>query len=228
LEVTDEQLRTLIEAGLIANVMEDVPEPPTLRDSVPLINADDAAALGADGNGQAIAILDTGVERNHTFFGGRVVAEACFSTNSTADGATTVCPGGATTSTAPGSAAPCGHRDCDHGTHVAGIAAGQDKAVFDPDLEQGGNITVATRTGVAPAADLLAIQVFSLFTDSPVNSQRCANANTASPCILTYTSDQIRGLQQVFDWRDDFTIAAANMSLGSGNFSTCDTDLQSH
>jgi subtilisin family serine protease len=144
LEVTEEQLQSLVEAGLIANVVEDVPEPPALADSVPLINADDAAALGADGNGQAIAILDTGVERNHAFFGGRVVAEACFSSNSTADGATTVCPGGATTSTAPGSAAPCGHPRCDHGTHVAGIAAGQD----------------ANRRGVAPAADLLAVQVF--------------------------------------------------------------------
>jgi subtilisin family serine protease len=212
LEATEDQLRSLIEAGLIANLVEDVPEPPALADSVPLIHADDAAALGADGNGQTIAILDTGVERTHPFFGGRVVAEACFSSNSNADGATTVCPGGVTSSTATGSAAPCGHSSCDHGTHVAGIAAGRD----------------ATRRGVAPAANLVAIQVFSLFTDSPAPTgpKRCANAGATSPCILSYTSDQISGLQQVFNWRNTFTFAAVNMSISGGNYMTCDTDTR--
>lgn len=209
-EANAETLQRLVEEGLVTSLVEDVPEPPTLVDSVPLVNADDAAARGADGSGQAIAILDTGVERNHPFFGGRVRAEACFSSNSTVDGATTVCPGGGTTQTGTGAAAPCTHPRCDHGTHVAGIAAGSN----------------ANSSGVAPDADLLAAQVFSLFTDEPGGPQTCANAGTASPCILTYRSDQIRGLQQVLDWRNDFTIAAANMSLGGGSFATCDTDLR--
>jgi SNF2 family DNA or RNA helicase len=54
-----------------------------------------------------------------------------------------------TTSTAAGSGAPCGIAGCDHGTHVAGIAAGRD----------------ATRRGVAPQARIIAIQGFSQFTD---------------------------------------------------------------
>ena len=210
IELDADQLRRLIAEGLISDIIEDVPVPTTLQDSIPLINADDAAVRGATGAGQTIAILDTGVETNHPFFGGRVVAEACFSSNSAASGATTVCPGGVTTSTAAGSAAPCGNAGCDHGTHVAGIAAGQD----------------ANRRGVAPQADLIAIQVFSLFTDAPGGPQSCANANRPSPCILTFQSDQIRGLQQVFDWRNNFTIASVNMSLGGGNSATCDTDTR--
>ncbi|MFD0396063.1 S8 family serine peptidase [Streptomyces nogalater] len=41
---------------------------------------------------------------------------------------------------------------CDHGTHVAGIAAGN-----------GTGLTGAPKNGVAPGADIVAIQVFSQF-----------------------------------------------------------------
>ncbi|GLS19614.1 hypothetical protein GCM10007874_26310 [Labrys miyagiensis] len=210
LEVTADQLQKMVDAGLVSDVVEDIPVPPTLQDSIPLIHATQALTLGASGAGQTIAILDTGVEANHPFFGGRVVAQACFSSNVPAQGATSVCPGGATTSTAAGSAAPCGVSGCDHGTHVAGIAAGQD----------------ANRRGVAPQANLIAIQVFSRFDDTPGGPQSCANVSRPSPCILSFTSDQIRALQQVFDWRNNFTIASVNMSLGGGNNATCDTDTR--
>jgi subtilisin family serine protease len=210
LELNADQLRQLVAAGLISDVTEDVPEPPTLQDSIPLIHADGAALLGATGAGQTIAILDTGVEAAHPFFGGRVVAEACFSTDSRADNATTVCPGGVTASTAVGSGAPCGNAGCDHGTHVAGIAAGSD----------------ANRRGVAPQSQIMAIQVYSLFNDPPpmAGTQHCARTHLPSPCILSYQSDQIRALQQVFDWRNNFTFASVNMSTGSGSFASCDTD----
>ena len=39
---------------------------------------------GYNGTGQAVAIVDTGVQPDHPFFGGRVVDGACF----TADGVT--------------------------------------------------------------------------------------------------------------------------------------------
>jgi subtilisin family serine protease len=215
IEVDAAQLQEMVRAGLISDVVEDVPDPPALQDSIPLIHADIAATLGATGAGQTIAILDTGVDAGHPFFGGRVVSEACYSSNSQAAGATTVCPGLGggviTSSTARGSAAPCGNAGCNHGTHVAGIAAGQDR----------------NRRGVAPQANIIAIQVFSLFTDvpGPGGPQSCANAGQPSPCILTFTSDQIRGLQRVFDLRTTFTIASVNMSLGGGTpVATCDTD----
>jgi subtilisin family serine protease len=58
---------------------EDTLSAPTLADSVPLIGADVAWAAGYSGAGQAVAILDTGVDKTHPFLTGKVIAEACFS-----------------------------------------------------------------------------------------------------------------------------------------------------
>jgi hypothetical protein len=46
--------------GMAAIVEEDVPHPPTLTDSIPLIGANIAWGLGYSGRGQAVAVLDTG------------------------------------------------------------------------------------------------------------------------------------------------------------------------
>jgi subtilisin family serine protease len=163
----------------------------------------------ARGNGQAVAVLDTGVDRNHPFLAGRVVDEGCFSSNSPTFGASTVCPNGQTNQTGPGAAAPCGVIGCNHGTHVAGIAAGRGNAF----------------SGVAPDANIVAVQVFSRFDDSAGGPQTCANSGRASPCTLTFTSDQIRGLQHVRTIAASRAVAAANMSLGGGrNTTSCDSD----
>jgi hypothetical protein len=126
--------------------------------------------------------------------------------------ATSLCPGGVTSSTAAGSAAPCtGINGCDHGTHVAGIAAGRGSG--------------STRfNGVAPDASIFVIQVFSRFTDTPGN-RPCADANRPSPCILTFASDQIRALTRVRDRTAARNVVAVNMSLGGGrNRNACDND----
>jgi len=207
IEVDAQQLQEMVSAGLISDMVEDIPIPPALQDSIPLVNAGYAATLGATGAGQTIAILDTGVDATHPFLRGRVVSEACFSSNSPTSGATTVCPGGVTNSTAAGSAAPCNNNGCAHGTHVAGIAAGQD----------------SNRRGVAPQANIIAIQVFSRFTDVPGGPKNCAP--NPSPCFQAFASDLIRGLQRVFDLRKTFAIAAINISLGGGAPTTsCDGD----
>ena len=164
---------------------------------------------GYTGAGQAIAILDTGVDKTHPFFttgGNKVVSEACYSSNVSGQ-SSTVCPGGVEESTAEGSGIDCtaaaaGYTgaisNCRHGTHVAGIAAGNDG---------GADI------GVAKDADIIAIQVFSLFP----------NSNAA----LTWTSDQIKGLERVYELRNTHSIAAVNMSLGGGQyFSPCDSDAR--
>ncbi|MFY0104287.1 hypothetical protein ABTP95_20940, partial [Acinetobacter baumannii] len=53
----------------------------TLRQSGPLVQADQMRWAGAIGTGRAVAIVDSGIDASHPFLGGRVIAEACFSTN---------------------------------------------------------------------------------------------------------------------------------------------------
>lgn len=214
LELDAAQLAALVESGQVTQVIEDRIDEPFLTESVPLIRAPDVWAAGGRGAGKAVAILDTGVEAAHPFFNGRVVAEACFSSNAATFGATTVCPNGTDSQIGPGAGEPCSFGSCDHGTHVAGIAAGRQSDSF---------------SGVAPDADIVAIQVFSRFDDVPgdPNKQNCSNSARPSPCALTFLSDQIRGLQQVLSLKATIDIVAANMSLGGGRFTTaCDTDVR--
>lgn len=197
-------LQQLLDDPDVIRVHEDIPVPPTLATSVPLIGGDVTASEGHTGAGQTVAIIDTGVDKSHPFFGGRVVSEACYSTSNSV--ATSFCPGGASASTASGSGVPCpsGTDGCDHGTHVAGIAAGSGSSF----------------TGVAPAASIVAIQAFSEFTGT-----NCTDFELDDPCALTYTSDQIEALERVYELRNTHTIAAVNMSLGGGsNSAHCDTD----
>lgn len=75
---------------------------------------------------------------------------------------------------------------------------------------------------MAKDADLIAIQVFTKFTDP-----QCADWGLPSPCALSFTSDQISALERVYELRTSFNIASANMSLGGGMFSSpCDTDAR--
>jgi subtilisin len=194
-------------------IEEDIAQPPTLAESTAIIGATTASSSGYTGSGRAVAILDTGVDRLHSFFGGRVVSEACYSSSFTGVGytSTKTCPGGSNVGggaweqTGTGSAAPCTAADgCDHGTHVAGIAAGNG-ASFD---------------GVARDASIIAVQVFSNF-----DAGYCANFGYPGTCPLSFTSDQIKGLERVYALRTSFTIASANMSLGGGqSTSNCDSD----
>ena len=147
MEVDTVALQYLLPDPEIISIEEDELWLPLLQDSVPLIGADQAWPLGFTGSGQKVAILDTGVDSSHAFLSGKVVREACFSTTSAAFGTTTLCPNGLETCIGPGCGVNCplGLFGCDHGTHVAGIAAGQGAAF----------------SGVARDADIVAIQVFS-------------------------------------------------------------------
>ena len=102
---------------------------PHLIQSVPLIGMANAYASGGTGQGWAVAVMDTGVETNHTFLAGKTIAEACFSTTTGvlgSGGSVSLCPGGASSSTASGAGANwnIGWDGCEHGTHVAGISVG--------------------------------------------------------------------------------------------------------
>ncbi len=213
LELGRDGLQTLDSMqGLVTQVFEDKLERPLLAESIPIVQANQVWAGGFggvpyDGSGVVVAILDSGVDKNHPFLQ-NVVEEACYSSNNAADGATSVCPGGVTSSTAVGSGMPCGLSSCNHGTHVAGIATGN-----------GNGGTVAAFSGVAKGADVMAVQVFSRFDSAS------ACAPSASPCILAYTSDIMAGLQRVYDLRGVYNFASINLSLGGGGSTTvCDTD----
>lgn len=199
LEVNQDEFLALTSLPEIDYIEEDVPVPPSLDDSIPLIGGVNGAFNGFTGNGQTVAILDTGVDKTHSFLTGKVVAEACYSTTSGTT-STAVCTDG---STAPGSGLNCDTSitACGHGTHVAGIVTGQN----------------STSSGVAKDATLIAIQVFSKFS---ATYPACGG----SPCVLTYTSDQISGLEHVYDLKDTYNISSVNMSLGGGQyFDYCDS-----
>lgn len=138
MEVDGAGLAALAAMPDVTSVTEDAQVFPTLAQSTAIIEATTARARGFTGLNTAVAIIDTGVEKTHPMFSGRIIAEACYASDGN-------CPGGVTSSTATGSGNPCTQGHCDHGTHVAGIAAG----------------STATLSGVAPQAGIIAIQVFT-------------------------------------------------------------------
>ena len=191
--------------------------PLALDETVPVIGAtafhgSNPANIGA---GTAVAILDTGIDIDHPMFsdgdsGTRIVDEACFSSEFDQTD-TSLCPqpdsGSVSSAVGPGSAEDCDPltiAGCGHGTHVAGIAAGT--------AALGGS----TLDGVAPGADIIAIKVF-VRVDDPVVCE-------GDPvCALSYTSDQLLGLERVEALSSTHDIVAVNMSLGGGRYTTsCD------
>ncbi|MFF0308168.1 S8 family serine peptidase [Streptosporangium sp. NPDC004379] len=197
----------------VLSVSEDVPVAPALARSVPLIGGDRTREAGLTGEGSVVAVLDSGVAVHHPFLGGRVVAEACFSPSDPGYAATSLCPDGAERQEGPGAAdsesGPCANLDCAHGTHVAGIVAGDGEGLSDAD-----------GSGVAPGAALAAVQVYSRF-DSVAY---CGAAGT--PCLLSFVSAQIAGMEKVLELAEGgLPVAAVNLSLGSGRYTAaCDND----
>jgi subtilisin family serine protease len=123
----------------------------------------------------------------------RLIEEACFS-------AQNECPNGQSEMFGPGAAAPCSLDGCGHGTRVAGIVLGD---------EPGGGLT-----GVAPHADLIAIQIFSDIAGE----------------LGAYSSDILAGLQHILGLAAFHQIASANLSIGGDLFTSeadCDRTVAS-
>lgn len=209
LSITSTGLTTLRQNPSVIAIQEDIPVPPLLDTSVPWIFPSHDTS-NYSGDGWAVAIIDSGVDKTHSFLKDgiveKVISEACYSTTYAPVNSISVCPNGVSSSTATDSGLPCpaSTYGCNHGTHVAGIAAGNGTDF----------------NGVAKDANLIAIQVFSEFTN-PI----CANYGMPSPCVLSYTSDQIAGLERVYELRSTYNIASLNMSLGGGQYTDfCDND----
>ena len=153
---------------------------------------DPASSAGRQIRGEGLRIKSGMADKTHPFLAGKVVSDTCCSTNSSST--SSLCPGGVSASTISGSAMPCtGAVGCDHGTHVAGIAAGKS----------------ASFSGVAKDANLIAMQVFS----------RTSNG------IGSYSSDQVKALERVYELRNNYSIAAVKMSLGGGPYTAnCDSN----
>ncbi len=111
------------------------------------------------------------------------------------------CPNGLSSMYGPGAAAhhPNTYAGFDHGTHVSGIAAGK-----RPN---------GTLNGVAKDANIINVNIFSKFD------------NTGD--VRSYSSDQILGLEYIYNLRGTYNIGAVNMSLGGGQyFAYCDNDAR--
>ena len=152
MEVDGAALEALASDPEVVSIEEDGVVKPVLADSTARIGAPHAWDQGYSGEGQTIAVLDTGVDGNHPFLAGKVVSEACYSES--------FCPGGVSESVGPGSGMPCPSSlsDCFHGTAVAGIAAGRGTDF----------------SGVAREARIIAIQVFSQCGEDCIDSRDSA------------------------------------------------------
>lgn len=204
-ELTAAELARLAALGDVTTIDEDATVTPTLAVSGPRIGATNAWVAGYTGVGQTVAIIDNGVDATHPFLKNKIVYEACFSGTGTS-----FCPGGASSASGPGSAQPyaggCPPGDCTHGTHVAGIAAGD-------------GIGVATFSGVAKEASIMAFQVFHRDT---------SGCSSNDDYVCASTSDILAALEVVLSRRASYSIAAVNMSLGGGKYTGyCDSSFPS-
>jgi subtilisin family serine protease len=208
-------LARLRQSAHVRSVQVDLPQKATLDSSLHVIRADAAHTAGNTGAGTTVAILDTGVDVDHPFLGGRVIAQYC-SSHPAGTGQRSLCPNGLTTDDSadvdslPACFSATVGTLCDHGTHVAGIAAGNGAGVAG----------ARAHAGVAPAAKIIAMQVFTRFDDP----QFCG----AASCLASYKSDQLAALDELAALdtaHPAWNIVAANMSLGGSPSPTaCDAD----
>ena len=119
----------------VAIIEEDIPIYAQLAESVPQIGADQSWELGITGSGISVAVLDTGIDTDHTDLYDSLVWEECFLSGGS-------CPvTGTTTASGEGSA----EDGNGHGTHVAGIITSDN----------------TTYSGVAPNAGIVAIKILN-------------------------------------------------------------------
>ena len=200
--------QALLSEPSVKAIYEDIPVPVALNKSIPIVRANKVWKKGnKTGKGWTVAVLDTGYDNKHDAFKGKVKAEACFSSNVNNGDyvSTSACKNQKRSHTGKNAGKYCdlSVSGCDHGTHVAGIAVGN----------PGGN--KKKYRGVAYKANLMPVQVFSLFTTC-----------NGSPCNVesSWVSDQVKALEWVYGKRKKYKIASINMSLGGNapHSSNCD------
>ncbi len=195
MSVNANQLRLLFNDPDVSMVRADTPSRPQLSKSTKIIQAEQVWLRRVEGNGQTIAVVDTGVDKFHPMFGlgAKVVSEACYSMGGLDYGFTSTCPEGLPSSIMEGSGINCSkeYYGCDHGTHVAGIAAG----IYSPEIRS---------SGVAPGADIISINVFSYMP----------NDDNPKDVLNSFDSDILKALDRIYYLSFKFRIAAVNISIG--------------
>ncbi len=139
-EVTKEGLEKLMDDSNVEAVFIDGKFSISLHESTPLINGSRTHGLvinntNITGSGQTVCVVDTGIDTDHSAFRGRILNQYCYCDYSDY-GSGGCCPD----NTDEDSSA---EDDEGHGTHCAGIAAGND----------------STYLGVAPEAGIVAVKV---------------------------------------------------------------------
>ena len=111
------------------------------------------------------------------------------------------------------------HQSMLKGRVVAGACFSTNYAYYPSQSLCSGQISseIGKYKGVAPEADVIRVQVFSKFT----SRYWCGGY---APCVMSFGSDQVRGLEYVYSLRNSLDIASVNMSLGGGYYSSaCDS-----
>lgn len=222
MSVNADALREMKNLPEVVSIEKDEMLQPSLSESVSMIGGIASWNAGYTATGQTIAIIDSGVDKTHPMFQGKIVSEACYSVYdntsvfATCNGnfgpnPTPNEPGFIVKSTAVNSALPCNPNnetlllsDCAHGTHVAGIAAGR----------------TTNFAGVARDAGIIAINTGSV---APQQTQQ-GTFNR----VNHFNSALLLALERVFELRNNFNIASVNMSIGGGKYTTnCDASFPS-
>jgi subtilisin family serine protease len=173
------------------------------------VRVDEVWNAGRKGSGAWVAVLDTGVDTTHPFLKERVKAQACFSTVDRTR--KSLCPNGQVKDTSAKAATPNDITVAAHGTHVAGTAAGAN-GKYDNECPI---------DGMAPLANILAIQVFTQSTDP-------GDCRGSESCEVSFQSNQIEALDYIHDNLAVMPVAAANLSFEEADEpsheTACDTD----
>lgn len=186
--VTSRQLDELISNPNVESVVEDFEVELLSNDVGKITGANLAWARGYSGKGYSVAVLDSGVERDHPLLSGKVIGEACYSTNNPNRGLVSLCRGRMGSDYGIGSSSPKGClanaiQICFHGTNVSGTAVGRYRQF----------------SGVARDSNLVSIQVLSAISQGG---------------YTIVWSDVVGALNYVRSTAVELNIAAVNLSFG--------------
>ena len=200
--------------GLFKEQFYTVSDSTSLEQSAKSLGAAAPCNVNVSGKGTAVAILDSGFDRNHPLLKGRIVHEECYSDapewwqfgfGESGEGpegrryvdVSSLCPSGENSQRGHGASYVDYSEDVlglGHGTHVAGIVA-----------------------AMAPDADLLTFQVAKKlqleeqFTRYEPDLGR--NVETKFDVLIS-SSGYVKALERVLELKREFNIVSVNLSLG--------------